>query len=244
MTEAEYPDLFDACTPRNDVLDGSLQEDQFAASLATVAHSQGDAAPVYRDAGKFYDMTYPTDGLKTLLSNLSGRFLAGSDHGTGGYSSSILCLDTRFGGGKTHDLIASYHLATNPTEIDDLDRHLVEDSDGVGSAYLDSVEDGLAVDTSVFVGGHVDARNARSDLSDPEAPNTRTMWGEIAYQLYGLEGYEHLKEYDQERTAPGGNTLKKLFDLGDGPALILIDEIAAYLEGTSAIEVGDATLAS
>ncbi|CAM2997274.1 DUF499 domain-containing protein [Halobacterium salinarum] len=70
------------------------------------------------------------------------------------------------------------------------------------------------------------------------------MWGEIAYQLYGLEGYEYLKEYDQERNAPGGNTLRGLFDLGDGPALILIDEIAAYLEAASAVEVGNATLAS
>ncbi|UHQ99119.1 ATP-binding protein (plasmid) [Natrinema zhouii] len=70
------------------------------------------------------------------------------------------------------------------------------------------------------------------------------MWGEIAYQLYGLEGYEHLKEYDQEQQAPGGNTLKDLFEYGDGPALILIDEIAAYLEAASGVEVGDATLAS
>ncbi|MBB6645927.1 DUF499 domain-containing protein [Halobellus sp. MBLA0160] len=70
------------------------------------------------------------------------------------------------------------------------------------------------------------------------------MWGEIAYQLYGLDGYEYLKEYDQDRNAPGGNTLKGLFELGDGPALILIDEIAAYLEAASAVEVGNATLAS
>jgi predicted AAA+ superfamily ATPase len=81
-------------------------------------------------------------------------------------------------------------------------------------------------------------------MSDPDAPNTRTKWGEIAYQLYGLDGYEYLKEYGQDRTAPDGNTLKGLFDLGEGPALILVDEIAAYLESASAVVVGDATLAS
>jgi len=244
MTDGNYPVLFEACTPRDDVLDGTLQEDQFAASLATVAHSPDDSAPVYRDAAQFFDMTYPTDGLQTLLSNLSGRFLAGGGHDSGGYSSSILCLDTRFGGGKTHDLIASYHLATNPSEIGDLDSHLDESAGDIGERYLTAVEDGLSVDTAVFVGGNVDARNARSDTTDPNAPNTRTMWGEIAYQLYGLDGYEYLKEYDQDRTAPGGNTLKGLFDLGDGPALILVDEIAAYLEVASAVEVGTATLAS
>ncbi len=244
MSSSKPSDLFDACTPREDVLDGTLQEDQFAASLATVAHSPDDAAPVYRDVTQFFDMTYPTAGLQTLLSNLAGRFLAGAGQDNGGYSSSILCLDTRFGGGKTHDLIASYHLATNPTAIEDLQRHLVDGANEVGSSYLDAVDDGLSVDTSVFVGGHVDARNARSDRTDPDAPNTRTMWGEIAYQLYGLEGYEYLKEYDQDRNAPGGNTLKGLFDLGDDPALILIDEIAAYLEAASAVEVGETTLAS
>ena len=68
MSSSDYPSLFEACTPRGDVLDGTLQEDQFAASLATVAHSPDDSAPVYRNATQFFDMTYPTDGLRTLLS--------------------------------------------------------------------------------------------------------------------------------------------------------------------------------
>ncbi|MEZ3165409.1 ATP-binding protein [Halorubrum miltondacostae] len=245
MTNTDYPTLFESCTPRGDVLDGTLQEDQFAASLATVAHASGEAAPVYRDAEQFFDMTYPTDGLQTLLSNLTGRFLESSGYDGGDYSNSILCLDTRFGGGKTHDLIASYHLATSPGQIKDLGEHLNSGDEDLASTYqAAAVSEGFDVDTAVFVGGHIDARNARSDRTDPNAPNTRTMWGEIAYQLYGLEGYEYIKEYDQDRNAPGGNTLKGLFDIGDGAALILIDEIAAYLEAASAIEVGNATLAS
>ncbi|OYR54791.1 ATP-binding protein [Halorubrum halodurans] len=245
MSNAEFPTLFDNCTPRNDVLDGTLQEDQFAASLATVAHSPDEAAPVYRNGDLFFDMTYPTDGLQTLLSNLTGRFLASGGHDSGGYSNSILCLDTRFGGGKTHDLIASYHLATHPGDIENLEDHLNDGDEGLASSYHDAAVAGeLDVDTAVFVGGHVDGRNTRSDRTDPDAPNTRTMWGEIAYQLYGLEGYEYIKEYDQDRNAPGGNTLKGLFEIGDGASLVLIDEIAAYLEAASAVEVGNATLAS
>lgn len=68
------------------------------------------------------------------------------------------------------------------------------------------------------------------------------MWGEIAYQLYGLDGYEYIKEYDQERSPPGENTLKGLFEHGGGLALILLDEIAAYLKAASGVEVGDTTL--
>ena len=243
MSDTNYSSLFDACSPREDVLEGTLQEEQFAASLATVAHSPEDAPPVYKNPAQFFEMTYPTEGLRTLLSNLTGRFLAGGGY-EGQYNSSILCLDTRFGGGKTHDLIASYHLATAPTAIDNLEQHLLEDDSDLVSTYQDAAKEGLAVDSAVFVGGDVDARNARSDRSDPNAPNTRTMWGEIAYQLYGLDGYEQIKEYDQEQQAPGGNTLQDLFECGDGPALILIDEIAAYLVAASGVEVGESTLAN
>ncbi len=241
---SEYPPLFESCKPRDDVLDGSLQEDQFAASLATVAHDPNKAAPNYRQASRFFEMTYPTEGLKTLLSNLTGRFLASGTGQATDYTSSILCLDTRFGGGKTHDLIASYHLAEHAGDIENLGDHLLPNDERSAEAYQKAVNDGLSVDSAVFVGGHVDARNARSDRNDPNAPNTKTMWGEIAYQLYGAEGYEELKEYDQNRNAPGQNKLKDLFELGAGPALVLIDEIAAYLESASAVEVGSATLAS
>ena len=202
---SEYEDLFESCQPREDVLDGSLQEDRFAASLATVAHDPDKAAPNYREASQFFEMTYPTEGLKTLLSNITGRFLASSSNQETDYTSSILCLDTRFGGGKTHDLIASYHLAEHADDIDNLSDHLLPGDESSAKAYHDAVEDGLSVDSAVFVVGHVDARNARSDIHDPNAPNTKTMWGEIAYQLYGAEGYEEMKEYDQNRNAPGQN---------------------------------------
>jgi len=241
---SKHSSLFESCQPRDDVLDGSLQEDQFAASLATVAHDPDKAAPNYREASQFFEMTYPTKGLKTLLSNLTGRFLASGTGRETDYTSSILCLDTRFGGGKTHDLIASHHLAEHAGDIESLENHLLPDDESSARAYQEAVDNGLSVDSAVFVGGHVDARNARSDRNDPNAPNTKTMWGEIAYQLYGAEGYEELKEYDQNRNAPGQNKLKDLFDLSDGPALVLIDEIAAYLESASAVEVGSATLAS
>ncbi|QSG09596.1 ATP-binding protein [Halapricum desulfuricans] len=223
------------------MLRGELAEDQFAANLASVAFDPEDAAPVYRDADEFYASTYPTDGLQTLLSTITSRFLSTTGREPE-YSAGILCLDTTFGGGKTHDMIASYHLASNPGEITGLDRH-VED-EGLATAYEDAVEDGLSPRSAVFVGGYVDARNARSDTNDPDAPNTNTMWGEIAYQLYGNDGYEYLKEYDRNRDSPGESTLQGLFDLSDDPALILIDEIAQYLEDASGIETGNTLLST
>ena len=238
----EMTPLFEACQPRSDVIDGTLEEEQFAANLATVAHEPDEAAPVYRDAIEFFDTTYPTEGLSTLLSNLSGRFLAAADRETYDYKSSILCLDTTFGGGKTHDLIASYHLANNPTNIGNLSKFV--DNDELATEYRDAVSDGLDANSAVFVGGHVDARSARSSRTDPNAPNTNTMWGEIAYQLFGLDGYREIEDYDRARQAPGQNTLKDLLEQSDQPSVVLIDEIAEYLEDASTLEVDGATLAS
>ncbi len=233
------PTLFDSCQPREDVLTGELGEDQFAANLASVAFDTDSAAPVYRNAETFFNSTYPTDGLQDLLTNLTSRFLVTTGRDTD-YTASILCLDTTFGGGKTHDLIASYHLASNPDAISDLDRHLADPS--LASEYHKAVDEGLSPRTAVFVGGYVDGRNAKCS-NDPEAPETNTMWGEIAYQLYGQEGYEQIREeYDETGNSPGENTLQDLFELSDDPVLILLDELAQYLQDASGIEVGETTL--
>lgn len=235
------PSLLDTCKPREDVLEGSLGEDEFAANLASVAFDPDDTAPVYRDPNEFFQATYPTEGLQTLLTTLTSRFLTAVGHESE-YNASILCLDTSFGGGKTHDLIASHHLATHPDRISNLAQHLADPD--LATAYQDAVEDGLSPRTAVFVGGYVDARNARSDSNDPNAPNTNTMWGEIAYQLYENDGYEYLKEYDRDLNSPGENTLRGLFDLSDDPVVILVDEIAQYLEDASAVRAVEATLSS
>lgn len=53
------------------------------------------------------------------------------------------------------------------------------------------------------------------------------MWGEMAYQLGGPEGYAIVADNDQTGTSPGSDTLKELFDRFS-PALILIDEWIAF----------------
>jgi hypothetical protein len=69
------------------------------------------------------------------------------------------------------------------------------------------------------------------------------MSGELAYQLFGQEGYEFLRKNDKKQSPPGSQKLEQLFNRHSNPSLILIDEIAAYLEQTAAVEVGDSTLA-
>jgi hypothetical protein len=231
--------MFEACRPRQDVLVGELAEDQFAASLADVAHSD-DAPDVYADPELFFEKTYPTDGLQDLLSRLATRFVSYHDDEYSG-TNGVLRLDTSFGGGKTHNQIAAYHLAERPEAVPDLSEFV--DESGTAEAYSESAALGLDVNTAVFVGTHVDGTSARSDYTDPNAPDTKTMWGELAYQLFGQEGYEFLRENDEQQSPPGSQKLERLFDRYSDPSLVLIDEIAAYLEQAAAIPVGDSTLA-
>lgn len=230
------PGVFESCTPREDVLTGELAEEQFAASLADVAHHPGDAPSVYSDPDNFFEKTYPTTGIQKLLGRLASRF---SHHGTDEYSGTngVVSLDTAFGGGKTHNQIAAHHLAEHPRGVPRLDEFIADED--TRDAFSDAVDDNLSVNTAVFVGTHVSAMNARCDFDDPNAPNTNTMWGELAYQLFGQEGYEFVKENDENLNPPGSNKLERLFADRENPSLILLDEVAAYLEQASAVTVGN-----
>ncbi|AKU09857.1 ATP-binding protein [Haloferax gibbonsii] len=235
----QTPSIFETCEPRQDVLTGELAEDQFAASLADVAHSS-DAPEVYADPRLFFEKTYPTSGLQELLTRLATRFVGAHNNDYTG-TNGILRLDTSFGGGKTHNQIAAYHLAESPGSVPDLSEFIFEQE--IADKYTDAAALGLDVNSAVFVGTHVDAEDARSNYDDPDAPATKTMWGEIAYQLFGRDGYEFLRKNDENQTPPGTTKLERLFDRNDNPSLILIDEVAAYLEQAAAVEIGDSTLA-
>jgi predicted AAA+ superfamily ATPase len=99
--------IFELTQPRDEVLHGVLSEDMFAARLKDVM--DGTADPVYQDAGLFFSNTYPTAGLKTLLREVLGRLT-----GEMPANNPIIRLETSFGGGKTHNLIALYHAASGP----------------------------------------------------------------------------------------------------------------------------------
>jgi len=88
--------------PHRDILEGRLTMDVFAANLWEVYKSR--AAEDYRDSNTFFRKTYLTEGLKSLLGIAEKRL-----KGEGG--DPIIQLQTPFGGGKTHSLIALYHKA-------------------------------------------------------------------------------------------------------------------------------------
>ncbi len=206
--------IFDLCTPRTEVLQGELCEDIFAARLQDVMNGKAD--PVYGDPATFFDNTYPTAGLKTLLADALGR-LTGKAAG----KNAVIRLETAFGGGKTHNLIALYHVASGhaPKSVQSLL--------GKGTALPKPGQIAIAG----VVGSDLDATIGIDHPKDKV--KTFTLWGELAYQLGGRAGYALAKESDEWKSAPGTGLFETL--VGDKPTLILLDEIARHLRGAMAV---------
>ena len=200
------PLVFDLCEPRDDILAGGVPESEFAANLADVL--LGKASDDYKVPARFFANTYPTGGVKELLKNVCRRL-----SGTGAALSSIFRLDTAFGGGKTHGLIALVHAARGMQGVSNVDEF-------VDPALLPS----QPVRVAAFDGERADPANGRP-MGD--GIRARTPWGEIAYQLGGAAGYEVVRSSDEGRVAPGVDTLAELF--GDEPVLIVLDELGEYL---------------
>lgn len=198
--------IFDLCTPRSDVLAGTSSDSDFAADLSHVIKDQGPDE--YTKAHLFFANTYPTRGLKSLLQNVCARI-----SGAGGSVSAIFRLDTSFGGGKTHGLIALVHAARGMRGVNDYGEFLDPE-------LLPREE----VRVAAFDGENADPANGRR-MGDGVL--AYTPWGEIAYALAGVDGYERVRRSDEEGIAPGAETLAELF--GNKPALILLDELAIYL---------------
>lgn len=199
--------IFEACTPRPEILSGKLGLSDFAARLKDVIDNKANSNQVYVDPTSFFDNTYPTEGLKELAKAVFSR-LSGREGG-----SPAIRLETSFGGGKTHDLITLYHLAKSGKVTPNSTKVLETE-------YLPDEE----IKVAGIVAGDMDAVKG---MVHPDGTNAFTIWGELAYQLKGKEGYEYFREYDERRTPPQDGMLIEFF--GKDKILIMIDEIAKYI---------------
>ncbi len=202
----KLPSVFDLCTPRDDVVKGAIAESDYAANLANVLN--GRASADYTNPAVFFTNTYPTEGLKELLVNVCGRL-----SGRGESVSAVFRLDTSFGGGKTHGLIALVHAAAGMKGVANV------------AEFLDpALVPTRPVRVAAFDGENADPANGRPM---GEGIRAHTPWGEIAYQLAGKAGYEIVRRSDEQRIAPGADTIKELF--GSDPVLVVLDELGEYL---------------
>lgn len=193
--------------PHDDVARGRFALAEFAADLHQVA--LGEGAEEYADPVAFFQRTFLTAGLRQLLVQALERLA-----GTGG--APVVDLQTTFGGGKTHSMIALHHVFSGtpldafPQEVQDLVR-------SAGLAQVPEARRAVLVGTRIPPG---------QTTTKPDGTEVGTLWGELAWQLGGADGFALVAEADHSRTNPG-DALRELFRRCS-PCLILIDEWVAF----------------
>jgi len=192
--------------PHRDVASGRYQQAEFAADLWQVHLGEGSAE--YRDPVEFFRRTYLTESLRGLLSNAIRRL-----SGDGG--DPVVQLQTNFGGGKTHSMLALYHLfsGASPSDLDGIESLMKE-------VEIDRIP---KANTVVLVGNKISPGNP---VTKDDGTVVNTLWGELAWQLGGRAAYERIRADDERATNPG-DKLRELMN-EYGPCLILIDEWVAY----------------
>ncbi|HVC99215.1 MAG TPA: Swt1 family HEPN domain-containing protein, partial [Pirellulales bacterium] len=230
----------EVATPHVDVSSGRYQQAEFAADLWQVYQNEG--SDEYKHPIEFFRRTFLTAGLAQLLIRALLRL-----SGNGG--DQVVELQTNFGGGKTHALLALWHLfsGTPSSELPGVDELAKEAGVDVAEfARIQGIvgqasrlpsgtatpqiqasphpdDSGYRVRRAVIVGTKISPGQPQKK---PDGTVVRTLWGEIAWQLGGKEGYKFVKEADETGTNPG-DALKELFNKYS-PCLILIDEWVAY----------------
>ena len=217
------PAWFNSIMPQYDIRNGQLDESVFAANIEEVA--TGTAPVVYQDLVSFFDRTYVTDGMRELIRRVV-QALNGKES-----QNRVISLQTGFGGGKTHSLISLYHVVKDSRTFRDLAaaRTILDAED---MPQFDNARVAVFTQNTVSV---VDGHQVEDGII------THTLWGELAWQLGGKEGYERVKNADVQMIAPTANDIKPVIE-GASPALILIDELADYCNKASGKVVGSGTL--
>ncbi len=195
--------------PHPDVLANRFKEAEFAADLFAVDSGNIDPTSDYATAKGFFEITFLTEGLKRVLTSMLQRV-----GGAGG--DPVIGLQTAFGGGKTHTMLAAYHLA-NSQDLAPL-RGIPELAAKAGVTTWKKPK------VAAFVGS---SKGADIPLILKDGPKVFTLWGYLAWRLAGEAGLRLMREAEHARTNPGSELLVELFRQS-GPALILLDELVAY----------------
>jgi hypothetical protein len=199
--------------PHPDVARGDYRQAEFAADLSQVI--RGNALMEYQDPVEFFARTYITEGMKGMLSKAALRIA-----GKGGEP--VIQLKTAFGGGKTHSMLALYHMMRSTSPLS-----LIGIPEILKSAGITSMP---KVKVAVLVGTALSPAKPRKPINFPGI-TINTLWGEMAAQLAEQSGnpklYNYIKEDDKKGTSPGSDAIRALFD-ACGPCMILIDELVAY----------------
>ncbi len=203
--------IIESCQPRQGIFQGTFNPEIFTASLSEViAHYRGRSGRIdnlYTDAEQFFcNGTAPTDGIKFILRNALLR-LSGDN-----MAPAIYRLETVFGGGKTHTLIALAHLTFRGAELA-----------AVAAPLIDR--------TPLPARGEYSVAGVAGDELAVHRPQGSelvpyTLWGEIAFQIGGAALYRAIGDDATAPAAPGGSYFETVFK--GRKAVVMLDELAQY----------------
>jgi hypothetical protein len=191
------------CVPRADVLKGELDDAIFAAEFGDlIAHV---APAVYQDAATFFQNTHPAERLCGIVQAVFGRLADPKEPGA------AVRLSTGFGGGKTHALMALWHLAANVGDV------------SLGTELLPAAGRPKAVRVVA-----VDAGKAGvPEFTRHDGKVVRSLWGEVFYQLDPTTGLSILGAADDPEASPSEDQISRV--LPPCPLLVLLDELVVYM---------------
>lgn len=204
---------YEIVEPFKTIRSGQIEETEFTSDLNEIIG--GKASQYYQDPIQFFKITYMTRGLLRLFHTVQSKVTLGKGN-------AIIKLQTPFGGGKTHALIAVYHFLVNgktiarilPVCFTPIDTKIL----AIEGTYLNPLEGHKCEDLCI-----------------------QTLWGEIAYQLGGNEGYKQFEENDKKMISPGKEKLSAFLKQFHS-FVLLLDEIAEYITKADGIAVNDSNL--
>ena len=219
--------------PNLELTQDIFEEAELAANLQEVYDGRASATS-YGNPVSFFEQTYITEGMELLLVSTLKRL--GGRKG----APPVIQMQTGFGGGKTHSLIALYHIVNSINALANIpaDSDSAKTRDEIEKIIKKAQWDRSAVaqpKVAVLDGTYLSPTD--TDKTKEKGDPLNTLWGVMAYQLGGQEVYDLIGDAARRQdSAPLGAQLDRLFDYV-GPCVILIDELVAYL-----VNVGEDTL--
>ncbi len=228
LTKTSLKPWREVIPPNFELTQGTFEEAELAADLQQVYDGRASATS-YGNPVSFFNQTYLTGGIRALLVNALKKL-----SGKGG--DPVIQTKTGFGGGKTHSLIALYHL------VNSIDAFTNRPADGESTQTHTEIhgilheagwdtESGAQPKVAVLVGTYLSPTD--TELTKENGDPLNTLWGVMAYQLGGQEAYNLIREAAiQQSSAPLGAQLDRLF-ASVGPCVILMDELVAYMQNVA-----------